>query len=59
MFGLDMNAIAGQLKAFQEQSERLVNAVEKMEKDIALVKAHLGIQEGGPLVAIIHQQEGE
>jgi len=43
MFGFDMNAIAAQLKAFQDQSERLVNAVEKIETDIAVIKAALGI----------------
>lgn len=43
MFGFDMNAIAAQLKAFQDQSERLVNAVEQIQKDIELVKEALNV----------------
>jgi hypothetical protein len=38
MFGFDMVAIAAQLKAFQDQSERLVKAVEQIQIDIQLIK---------------------
>ena len=43
MFGFDMVAIAAQLKAFQDQSERLVAAVEQIQKDIELLKQAAGI----------------
>ena len=43
MFGFDMVQIAAQLKAFQDQSERLVNAVEQIQNDIVLIKASLNI----------------
>lgn len=47
MFGFpfDMTAIAAQLKSFQDQSERLVNAVEKIQQDILLIKTNLNILE--------------
>jgi len=57
MFGFDMNAIAAQLKAFQDQSERLVNSVEQIQHDISLIKTALGIDL--PAQDVIEHDEGK
>lgn len=57
MFGFDMNAIAAQLKAFQDQSERLVNSVEQIQHDISLIKSALGIDNPNP--EVIEHEEGK
>ncbi len=54
MFGFDMVAIAAQLKAFQDQSERLVNAVEKIQLDIILIKRKLEID---PHETVVSEQD--
>jgi len=43
MFGLDMAAVAGQIEAFKDQSERAVQAIEEIRKDIQAIKKALNI----------------
>lgn len=44
MFGLDMTKLVPMLESFKDQAERMINAVEVMERDIKEIKTHLGIE---------------
>lgn len=55
MFGFDMTEMVKHIEGFKGQSERAVKAIEEVQRDIALIKKHLGIQEETPAI----EQEAE
>jgi len=50
MFGLNMDVMVEQLNSFKVQAERLVAAAEQTQRDIALIKKHLGIEDETPAI---------